>query len=192
MCSCHALSHSLYPWNSNPLNLMCSISIFLLHDWINYNIWTASCTKLSYNLNFQQGGQRTCRYFEIHLKYHSVCGIDKNRRPNFGSCFQFRAPPALGNNRRKRLSPLFWKLIALKKEAFQSSGPRLRWPSALPSSVWAGAPLAPVVPALGTSWVYSTFSFPLSWRVLTWNSFYVTWLTDVFCRVLPLSFETWI
>lgn len=56
VCSGHALSHTLHPWNSNPLNLMSSVSIFSLPEWVNDNIWAACCTTQNYNLSFKGGG----------------------------------------------------------------------------------------------------------------------------------------
>lgn len=128
VCSCHALSHTLHLWNSSPLNWMCSISICLFHDWINSNTWTTCCTKLSYNPNFKgrsNGGKGYTDIVRLIWDFIVFMTKIKNRSPIFGSCSQFRGSPGLGNKRKERICPLFWKLIALKDE-FQSSGPQTK------------------------------------------------------------------
>lgn len=163
VCSCHALSHTPHPRNSNPLNLMCSISILLLHGWINYNIWIACCTKLSYNLNFKTGGNGSRGYADIVRFTWDFTVFMANTKievlilePVFSSEVLL-----IWNNRRKRNSPLYWKLIAWKRMSSRAVGPRPRWSAALPkSSLELAGTLFPLYLLWGHLWVHSTFSFP--------------------------------
>lgn len=80
---------------------------------------------------------------------------------------QFRGYPGLGNNKRKRICPLFWKQIALKKDEFQSSGPQTKVVSSA-SKIQSGVGryFAPTVLATGTS-----FRFLLQWSVTCLKQF---------------------
>lgn len=123
VCSGHALSHTLHPWNSNPLNLICSVSIFLLPEWVNDNIWAACHTTQNYNLSFKGGGNGGRGYaaiVEFTWDFIVFAEQTKIKVLTLDPVFHSEVLPVW---EIREFIFFFWKLIALKKDEFHSSGP---------------------------------------------------------------------